>query len=43
MCLIHDGPGWQPGVLRLVDVFVEGLRHRGADHPPPRRRPAKRR
>jgi AcrR family transcriptional regulator len=32
MCLIHDGPGWQEGVLRLVDVFVEGLRHRCGDH-----------
>jgi AcrR family transcriptional regulator len=26
MCYLHDQPGWQPGVLRLVDVFVDGLR-----------------
>ncbi|MBW4091362.1 MAG: TetR/AcrR family transcriptional regulator [Proteobacteria bacterium] len=27
MCIIHDRPGWQASVLRLVDVFVDGLRH----------------
>lgn len=32
MCLMHDSPGWQPAVLRLVDVFVEGLRHGAAEH-----------
>jgi AcrR family transcriptional regulator len=26
MCYIHDQPGWQKSVLRLVDVFVDGLR-----------------
>jgi AcrR family transcriptional regulator len=26
MCYTHDQPGWQKGVLRLVDVFVDGLR-----------------
>jgi AcrR family transcriptional regulator len=26
MCIIHDRPGWQASVLRLVDVFVDGLR-----------------
>jgi AcrR family transcriptional regulator len=26
MCYMHDQPGWQRGVLRLVDVFVDGLR-----------------
>jgi AcrR family transcriptional regulator len=26
MCLMHDRPGWQASVLRLVDVFVDGLR-----------------
>jgi AcrR family transcriptional regulator len=26
MCLIHDQPGWQATVLRLLDVFVDGLR-----------------
>jgi AcrR family transcriptional regulator len=25
MCYMHDQPGWQPSVLRLVDVFVDGL------------------
>jgi AcrR family transcriptional regulator len=26
MCYMHDQPGWQASVLRLVDVFVDGLR-----------------
>jgi AcrR family transcriptional regulator len=25
MCYLHDKPGWQTTVLRLVDVFVDGL------------------
>jgi AcrR family transcriptional regulator len=29
MCYMHDQPGWQASVLRLVDVFVDGLRVRG--------------
>jgi AcrR family transcriptional regulator len=29
MCYMHDQPGWQPTVLRLVDVFVDGLRAQG--------------
>jgi len=28
MCYMHDQPGWQASVLRLVDVFVDGLRRR---------------
>src|ERR1700761_6373917 len=28
MCYLHDQPGWQSSVLRLVDVFVDGLRAR---------------
>jgi AcrR family transcriptional regulator len=28
MCYLHDQPGWQNSVLRLVDVFVDGLRVR---------------
>jgi AcrR family transcriptional regulator len=28
MCYINDQPGWQTSVLRLVDVFVDGLRAR---------------
>ena len=26
ICYMHDKPGWQASVLRLVDVFVDGLR-----------------
>jgi AcrR family transcriptional regulator len=26
MCLMHDQPGWQSTVLRLLDVFIDGLR-----------------
>ena len=28
MCYMHDQPGWQKSVLRLVDVFIDGLRDR---------------
>ena len=28
MCYAHDGTGWQAKVLRLVDVFIDGLRRR---------------
>jgi AcrR family transcriptional regulator len=28
MCYMHDQPGWQASVLRLVDVFIDGLRNR---------------
>jgi AcrR family transcriptional regulator len=28
MCYMHDQPGWQASVLRLVDVFIDGLRAR---------------
>jgi hypothetical protein len=28
MCYAHDRPGWQAKVLRLVDVFIDGLRQR---------------
>lgn len=27
MCYLQDKPGWQTSVLRLVDVFVDGLCH----------------
>ena len=30
MCYTHDQPGWQKNVLRLVDIFVEGLRNQRA-------------
>jgi AcrR family transcriptional regulator len=36
MCYMHDQPGWQKSVIRLVDVFVDGLRvpaDRGAKLP----------
>jgi len=26
MCYLHDQPGWRTSVLRLLDVFVDGLR-----------------
>src|ERR1700675_2464992 len=26
MCYLHDQPGWQTTVLRLMDVFIDGLR-----------------
>lgn len=26
LCYTHDQPGWQANVLRLVDVFIDGLR-----------------
>jgi hypothetical protein len=26
MCYMHDQPGWQASVLRLVDVFIDGMR-----------------
>ena len=29
MCNMHDQPGWQASVLRLMDVFVDGLRLQG--------------
>ena len=30
MCYMHDQPGWQPRVLHLVDIFVDGMRNQGA-------------
>src|ERR1700688_627902 len=26
MCYLHDQPGWEKSVVRLLDVFVDGLR-----------------
>ena len=31
MCYIQDQPGWQANVLRLLDVFVDGLRVQARD------------
>lgn len=28
MCYMHDQPGWQESVVRLLDIFVDGLRVR---------------
>jgi AcrR family transcriptional regulator len=41
MCYLHDQPGWQSTVVRLMDVFVDGLRVQGATprKASPRRRP----
>jgi AcrR family transcriptional regulator len=35
MCYMHDQPGWQTTALRLLDVFVDGLRLRPASSKPP--------
>jgi AcrR family transcriptional regulator len=40
MCYMHDQPGWQASVLRLVDVFIDGLRIR-PDAPHPAQTPKK--
>jgi AcrR family transcriptional regulator len=40
MCYMHDQPGWQTSVLRLVDVFIDGLRIR-PDRPRAKARPRK--
>ena len=40
MCYLHDQPGWQATVQRLLDVFVDGLCVRGdagQEQSPPRR------
>jgi AcrR family transcriptional regulator len=40
MCYMHDQAGWQSTVLRLLDVFVDGLRIRGGRQLTARSRPA---
>jgi AcrR family transcriptional regulator len=43
MCYLHDQPGWQSTVVRLMDVFVDGLRvqpEAPRKAAPPRRRSA---
>src|SRR5438270_9824105 len=38
MCYMHDQPGWQKSVVRLLDVFVDGLRVKaGVDRPTTRK------
>jgi len=39
MCYMHDQPGWQSTVLRLLDVFVDGLRVRDGQKMAARSRP----
>jgi AcrR family transcriptional regulator len=40
MCMLHDQPGWQASVVRMLDVLVDGLRvQSGAGKPAPRRPP----
>ncbi len=34
MCYMHDQAGWQKSVLRLVDVFIDGLRKQRAEPRP---------
>ena len=41
MCYLHDQPGWQNSVVRLLDVLVDGLRVR-SDAGPKRTRAANR-
>ncbi|RQH11412.1 TetR/AcrR family transcriptional regulator [Bradyrhizobium sp. RP6] len=36
MCYVHDQPGWQATALRLLDVFVDGLRVQAAMKARPR-------
>jgi AcrR family transcriptional regulator len=42
MCLMHDRPGWQSTVSRLLDVFVDGLLMREGQKPAARPRVAAR-
>ena len=35
MCYMNDQPGWQASVLRMVDVFVDGLRRSPESAPDP--------
>jgi AcrR family transcriptional regulator len=39
MCLLHDQPGWQAGVMRVLDVLIDGLRVKAAS--PAERRTSK--
>jgi AcrR family transcriptional regulator len=41
MCYMHDQPGWQTSVLRLLDVFIDGLRNRGNTERPKTKNKAK--
>lgn len=39
MCLLHDQAGWQAGVVRMLDVLIDGMRVKTAS--PMERRPSK--
>ena len=39
MCYVHDQPGWQATSLRLLDVFVDGLRIKKTNAAKPAKRP----
>lgn len=39
MCMLHDQPGWQASVIRMLDVLVDGLRATPAGRKPVRRKP----
>jgi AcrR family transcriptional regulator len=41
MCLLHDQPGWQAGVMRMLDVLIDGLRLKPGAGKPAARRPSK--
>ena len=33
MCIVHDQPGWQATVIRLTDVFLDGMLTRRPEAP----------
>jgi AcrR family transcriptional regulator len=39
MCLLHDQPGWQASVVRMLDVLIDGLRVQAGASKPAERRP----
>ena len=41
MCMLHDQPGWQASVVRMLDVLVDGLRVQSGTGKPARRRSPK--
>jgi len=34
MCLLHDQPGWQASVVRMLDVLIDGLSVKGSERRP---------
>jgi hypothetical protein len=41
MCYMHDQPGWQATALRLLDVFIDGLRIQKAKAVPAAAKPSR--